>query len=124
MSKRKGTASLRRERTAFEWAVLVCSVAAIVAIVTGLVVASIGYDGGPPKLNATVARGASPNRFVVTVTNGGGATAEHVRVLVRRGRGSVEVELPAVPKGDEEEAFVTIGGRGRATAHVQSYQEP
>jgi hypothetical protein len=117
-------AGLRRERTPFEWVILAISVAAIVAIVAGLVAAASGYDSGPAQLRATIASDGKPNRFVLTVTNDGGATAEHVRVLVRRGRGSVEVELIAVPKGDSEDAFVTIGGRGRPTAQVQSYQEP
>ena len=117
-------AKLRRERTGFEWAILAVSVAAIVAIVTGLVVAAFGHESGPAQLRATVEADTRPNRFVVTVTNEGGATAEHVRVVVRRGRGSVELDLIAVPKGDSEEAFVTIGGRGRPTAQVQSYQDP
>ena len=120
----RSTNNLRRERTTFEWAILVVSLAAVVAIVAGLVTAWVTYESGPPVLRASVTRTEAPNRFVVAVRNDGGATAEHVRVLVRRGRGSVEVELLAVPKGDEEEAFVTIGGRGRPTAQVQSYQEP
>lgn len=120
----RGTNDLRRDRTTFEWAILVVSVTAIVAIVVGLIAAAVGYDTGPPVLRAAVTRTDVPNRFVVDVRNEGGATAERVRVIVRRGRGSVEVELRDVPKGDNEEATVTIGGRGRVTAHVQSYQEP
>jgi hypothetical protein len=116
--------ALRRERTAFEWAILALSVAAIAAIVAGLIIASIGYETGPADLRTSLQPDGEPNRFVLSVTNEGGATAEHVRVLVRRGSGSVEVELLAVPKGDVEEAFVRIGGRGRPTAQVQSYVEP
>jgi hypothetical protein len=118
------TSTIRRERTTFEWAILALSIAAIIAIVAGLVVASSGYESGPAVLRASLERGGGANGFVLSVTNEGGATAEHVRVLVRRGRGSVEVEFLAVPKGDVEEALVTIGGRGRPTAQVQSYQEP
>jgi uncharacterized protein (TIGR02588 family) len=120
----RSTNTFRRERTTFEWAILVVSLVAVIAIVAGLVTAWITYEGGPPVLRATVTRTEAPNRFTVAVRNDGGATAEDVRVLVRRGRGSVEVEILAVPKGDEEEATVTIGGRGRPTAQVQSYQEP
>jgi hypothetical protein len=116
--------TLRRERTTFEWAILALSVAAIAAIIAGLVIASIGHESGPAQLHASLAPDGEPNRYVLSVTNEGRATAEHVRVIVRRGRGSVEVELLAVPKGDVEEAFVKIGGRGRPTAQVQSYQEP
>ena len=122
MSKTKST--MRRERNAFEWTILALSVAAIAAIVAGLVIASLSYDSGPADLHASLRPNGDPNRYVLSVDNQGGATAEHVRVLVRRGRGTVEVELLAVPKGDTEEAFVRIGGRGRPTAQVQSYQEP
>lgn len=120
----RGSSTLRRERTPFEWAILAVSLGAVVAIVAGLIAASIGYESGPPSLHVEITRADAPNRFVVTVRNDGGVTAEHVRVIVRRGRGAVDVELLAVPKGDSEEATVTIGGRGRVTAHVQSYQEP
>jgi uncharacterized protein (TIGR02588 family) len=120
----RGSKQLRRERTTFEWVILVVSLAAVVTIVAGLVVASVGYESGSPVLRVSVTPEGTPDRYVVAVRNDGGTTAEHVRVLVRRGSGSVEVELVAVPKGDEEEVTVTIGGRGRPTAQVQSYQEP
>ena len=121
----KGASSLRRERTTFEWAILAVSIAAIAAIVAGLIVSSLGYETEPAALRADLApQRDARNRFVLSVTNDGGATAEEVRVLVRRGSGSVEVEFRAVPKGDVEEAFVHIGGRGRPTAQVQSYKEP
>jgi uncharacterized protein (TIGR02588 family) len=117
--------AVRRERTPFEWTILGVSVAAILVIFAGLIAASIGYESGPAKLTATLDPDATAeDRFVLKVTNDGGATAEEVRVLVRRGRGSVEVQFRAVPKGDVEEALVTIGGSGEPTAHVQSYQEP
>lgn len=117
--------SLRRERTPFEWAILAISGAAIIAIIAGLIVSALGYEADPALLRAAVApQQGSPNRYVLSVTNEGGATAIEVRVLVRRGRGSVEVEFRAVPKGDTEEATIRIGGRGRPTAQIQSYKEP
>jgi hypothetical protein len=115
---------LRRERTTLEWAILAVSAAAIAAIIAGLVAASLGSESGSADLHVSLAPEGEPDRFVLTVKNEGGATAEHVRVLVRRGSGSVEVEIIAVPKGDTEEALVTIGGSGEPTGQVQSYQEP
>lgn len=47
-----------------------------------------------------------------------------LRVEVRRGKESVEVEFRAVPKGDREEALVEVAGSGPPTAQVRSYQEP
>lgn len=123
MNKKKS--GLKRERTAFEWVILGVSAAAIVAIIGGLVVSSLGHDTEPAALNATLKpEPGKADRYVLTIANRGGTTAEDVRVQVRRGSGSVDVEFRAVPKGDEEEALVEIGGTGRATAHVQSYQEP
>lgn len=116
---------MRRERTTFEWGILAVSIAAIAAIVAGLIVSSLTYDTPKAALRAELAAHRDDrNRFVLTVTNDGGTTAEEVLVLVRRGSGTVEVEFRAVPKGDVEEAFVHIGGRGRPTAQVQSYKEP
>jgi hypothetical protein len=115
---------MKRDRTSFEVAILVGSLVAIVAIIAGLVISALGYESGPAKLETSLARGTGRHDYVLTVKNEGGATAEEVRVLVRRGRGSVEVEFRAVPKGDAEEALVTIGGTGRPTARVQSYKEP
>ncbi len=123
MSKKKNT--LKRERTAFEWAILGVSLAAIAAIVAGLLISSISYETGPADLSAVLKpEGRGPNRFVLTVTNRGGATAEDVHVNVSRESEAVEVEFRAVPKGDEEEAVVEIGGSGKPTARVQSYQDP
>ena len=116
---------MKRERTPFEWAILAVSGAAIVTIIAGLIVSALGYEADPAVLRAAVApQPSSPNGYVLSVTNEGGATAIEVRVLVRRGRDFVEVEFRAVPKGDTEEAIVRIGGRGRATAQIQSYKEP
>lgn len=119
------SSSLKRERTSFEWAILAASTAAIAAIIAGLIVSSLGYQADPAVLRTTIEpQPDAANRYLVSVTNEGGATAIEVRVLVRRGSGSVEVEFRAVPKGDVEEAFVHIGGRGRPTAQIQSYKEP
>ncbi len=123
MSKKKS--ALKRDRTIFEWAILGVSTAAIAAILAGLVISSLGYEIGPADLSVVLKPGkGTANRFVLTVINHGGATAEDVRVDVSRGSESVEVEFRAVPKGDQEEALVEIGGSGRPTGRIQSYQEP
>lgn len=121
----KKTSSLKRERTTFEWAILGTSIAAIGAIVLGLIISSLSYKPGPADLSVVLhPDGGRENRFVLTVTNRGGATAEDLRVDVRRGSESVEVEFRAVPKGDKEVAFVEIAGSTHPTARVLSYQEP
>lgn len=121
----KKTSSLRRERTPFEWAILGVSIAAIGAIVAGLIISSLTYKPGPADLSVVLHPDAGhENRFVLVVTNRGGATAEDLRVDVKRGTASVEVDFRAVPKGDKEEALVEIPGSTQPTARVQSYQEP
>lgn len=121
----KSSNSLKRERTAFEWGLVGVSLAAILAIVAGLIIASLSYKPGPADLSVVVHSDAGrQNRFVLTVTNRGGTTAEELRVEVKRGTESVEVEFRAVPKGDKEEALVEIAGSAPPTAHVRSYEEP
>jgi uncharacterized protein (TIGR02588 family) len=120
----KSASTKKRERTLFEWVILGVSLAAIIAIVAGLVIASLNYEPGPPDLSFDVARGDAPDRFTLTVRNDGGSTAEDLRVEVSRGPEKTEVEFRTVPKGDEEEATVEIGGTGTPKARVLSYREP
>ena len=128
MSKSKSASKSKvvsRDRTSFEWAILGLALAAIAAIVLLLIVSSLRSDTGEADLSVAVEpMAAEPNRFLLTVTNEGGATAEAVHVEVVRGPESVEVEFIAIPKGDEEEAIVEVEGTGPPTAHVLTYQEP
>lgn len=122
MSKSRRRAAQRR-RTPFEWALLGVAVVAILAIAGGLVFYSLSLRGEPPDLAVTV-QPAGPEALTVTVENKGGTTAEEVVVEVLRGDDVHEVEFRAVPKGDTEDATVSMPGRGPATARVRSYKEP
>lgn len=120
MSKRAST--LRRERTRFEWIVLAVSLAAISAIAGGLIFFGATVESGPPELRPALR--PEGVHFVLTVENAGGTTAEEVIVEVSRGEEKAEVEFRAVPKGDTEEALVSIGGQGEPTVQVLHYKEP
>jgi hypothetical protein len=123
MSKQRKRSSLRRERTTFEWVVLVVSSAATLAIAVALLVFSVTAGSGPPELRATIEKPSAPTVTVI-VENKGGTTAEEVIVEVVRGRETQDVEFKTIPKEDTEEAAVRLGGRGTATAHVRAYKEP
>lgn len=114
-----------RKRTALEWAILLIALAAIGVVGTGLVVYGLSSESGPPELRVTVrpiSREAAEH--LVTVTNGGGTTAEEVVVEVTRGGQSEEVEFKAVAKGDREEAVVVLGGGGEPRGQVKSFKRP
>ena len=97
-----------RERTPFEWTLLLVSVAA------ALTLADRARDlrchrneraGRPRDRHRGVADPASGGRpLEITVTNVGGTSAENVVVEVTVGDVSREVTLELVAKGDEESA--------------------
>jgi uncharacterized protein (TIGR02588 family) len=126
-SKSRGS---RRERTPFEWALLVVSLAATLAVVAGLVVSGLEGPRGPADLRVTVAeadQAASGGRpLEVTVTNVGGTSAENVIVEVTVGAVTREVDLDLVAKGDTESAAVVVPveAAGSLRTHVVSYTNP
>ena len=107
-----GRRGIRRERTPLEWALLVVSLAATLAVVAGLVVSGLAGPQGPADLRVSVADAGAPasggRPLEVTVTNVGGTSAENVVVEVTVGDITREVNLDRVAKGDTESAAVVV----------------
>ena len=126
-SKSRG---IRRERTPFEWALLVVALAATLAVVAGLVVSGLAGPRGPADLRVTVAdadQAASGGRpLEVTVTNVGGTSAENVIVEVTVGVVTRQLNLDLVAKGDTESATVVVPAdtADQPRAEVVSYTNP
>jgi uncharacterized protein (TIGR02588 family) len=130
-AKRASTSrGIRRERTPFEWALLVVSLAATLAVVAGLVVSGLAGPRGPADLRVTVADADQPasggRPLEVTVTNVGGTSAENVIVEVTVGVVTREVDLDLVAKGDTESAAVVVPAEaaGPPRTQVVSYTNP
>jgi hypothetical protein len=129
MSARKSSAKrgVRRGRTPFELGVLVVSIAAVGAIVVGLVVAGVSGPDGPPNLRAiahpTGEQRSGGSVYEVTITNGGGETAENVVLEVVVADETREIEILSVSKGDDETVTTIFppGTTGPATVEILSY---
>lgn len=125
-----GDRGLRRKRTPFEWALLVVSLAATLAMVAGLVVSGLAGPRGPADLRVTVSDAGGPasggRPLEVTVTNVGGTSAENVIVEVTVGDVTREVNLDLVAKGDTESAAVVVpaDATDEPRAEVASYTNP
>jgi uncharacterized protein (TIGR02588 family) len=121
---------IRRKRTSFEWAVLLVSLAATIAVVIGLVVSGVAGTRGPADLRVTVAdaggRASGGRPLEVTVTNVGGTSAENVLVEITVGDVVREVSLDLVAKGDQESATVLVptDATGPPDADVVSHMSP
>ena len=125
-----GSSGIRRERTPFEWTLLVVSLAATVAVVVGLVVGGLTGPRGPADLRVSVTDTAEPasggRPLEVTVMNVGGTSAENVIVEVTVGDITREVNLDLVAKGDQETATVVVPAEagGSPLVEVVSYTNP
>lgn len=125
-----GKRGIGRERTPFEWALLVVSLAATLAVVAGLVVSGLAGPRGPADLRVTVADAGGPasggRPLEVTVTNVGGTSAENVIVEVIVGDVTREVDLDLVAKGDTKSAAVVVpaDATDEPRAEVVSYTNP
>jgi uncharacterized protein (TIGR02588 family) len=125
-----GSSGIRRERTPFEWTLLIISVTATLAVAVGLVVSGFTGPRGPADLRVSVTEAAEPasggRPLEVTVTNVGGTSAENVIVEVTVGDVVREVDLDLVAKGDEESATVVLptDAAGPSQAAVVSYTNP
>lgn len=128
--RRSGSGGIGRERTTFEWTLLLFSLAAILVIVVGLVVSGLSGASGPVDLRVTVtdaggtASGGRP--LEVTVMNVGGTSAQNVVIEVTVGDVVREVNLDLVAKGDKETAAVVVpvDATGTPEAEVLSYMNP
>lgn len=125
-----GGRGIGRERTPFEWALLVVSLAATLAVAAGLAVSELVGSDGPTDLRVTVADAAEPasggRPLVITVTNAGGTSAENVIIEVSVDDVTREVNLDLVAKGDTDSATVVVptDAAGSPTAEVVSYTNP
>jgi uncharacterized protein (TIGR02588 family) len=132
MTAKRGSQSsgVRRQRTLFEWTILLVSLVATMAVVAGLVVGGLTGPRGSADLRVTVADAggqASGGRpLEVSVTNVGGSSAENVVIEVTVGDVTREVHLELVAKGDEESAAVVVpdDAVGPPRAEVVSYTNP
>jgi uncharacterized protein (TIGR02588 family) len=120
----------KRERTPFEWTLLVVSLGATMAVVAGLIVSGLAGPRGPADLRVTVADAGGPvsggRPYEVTVTNVGGTSAENVIVEVTVGDVTREVNLDLVAKGDTESAAIVVPADTDSPprAEVVSYTDP
>jgi uncharacterized protein (TIGR02588 family) len=132
MTARRAAASrgIGRERTPFELALLVVSLAATLAVVAGLVVSGLTGPHGPADLRVTIADADEPasggRPLEITVSNVGGTSAENVIVEVTVGDLTREVNLDLVAKGDTESATVVVPADSADPAHAEvvSYTNP
>lgn len=120
---------ISRERTAFEWALLLVSAVAIGTIVIGLLIYSGNQAGGEAKLVADIARAGTYRdgpQFEITVRNTGGSGAEQVVAEVSLGPHSRLVTMLRIPKDDEASAIVTFpaGSAGDPELQLLSYNQP
>ncbi len=121
---------MSRERTPFEWALLLVSLAATLAVIGGLVVGGLLGPSGPADLRVTVAETggqASGGRpLEVSIQNVGGTSAENVIIEITAGDVSREVNVDLVAKGDEGSATVVLpdDSVGQPQAEVVSYTNP
>ena len=119
-----------RERTPFEWALLVISLAAALILAVGLAISGLTGASGPADLEIDIAAAAEPasggRPLEITVTNVGRTSAENVVIEVTVGDVVREVTLALVAKGDEESATVIVPAGATASPHAEvlSYSDP
>ena len=117
--RNSGSSGVGRKRTTFEWALLLVSLAAALALVIGLVVSELSGPDGPADLASVTDAGdrrAAGGRWRSPSTNVGGTSAENVVVEVTVGDVVREVTLELVAKGDEESADVVVPRRRDGSA--------
>ncbi len=126
-AKKRG---IGRERTTFEWTLLLVSVAAALTLADRARDLRCSQErAGRPTSRSTSRRptSASGGRpLEITVTNVGGTSAENVVVEVTVGDVSREVTLELVAKGDEESATIVVPASASGTPHAEvlSYSDP
>jgi uncharacterized protein (TIGR02588 family) len=129
-SKSSESLSLKRERTPFEWALLVVALAAIGTVIVGLFLYAGHKAGGEAELQIEVVdTGKTVDggpQVEVTVRNVGGSGAEEIVTEVKMGEETREVTMVRIPKDDEASALVTFpeGTTGTPEGELLSYNTP
>src|SRR5687767_9750365 len=128
--RRSGSKGIGRERTPFEWTLLLASLVATLTIVVGLVVSGVSGSSGPVDLRVVVTDAGGPasggRPLEVTVMNVGGTSAQNVVIEVTVGDVVREVSLDLVAKGDQETAAIVVpsDATGTPESEVLSYMNP
>lgn len=127
---KKTALALKRQRTPFEWALLLVALAAIGTIVVGLFLYAGNKAGGEAELEVEVAdtgkKFKGGPQIEVTVRNVGGSGAEEIVTEVKMGEETREVTMPRIAKDDEASAIVTFpaGTTGTPEGELLSYNTP
>ena len=124
-----GKRGIGRERTSFEWALLLASLGATLTLVAGLVVAGLTGPRGPADLRVAVepiAPSSGGRPFEVTITNVGGTSAQNVAVEITVGDVTREVNLDLIAKGDTESSTIVVPTDASGTPHAEvvGYSNP
>lgn len=124
------TEGLKRDRTPFEWVLLLISLATIGTVIVGLFLYAGHQAGGEAELSVEITGtgegfGGGP-QVEVTVRNTGGSGAEQVVTKVTMGEQTREVTMVRIPKDDEASAVVTFpaGTTGTPEGELLSYNTP
>lgn len=129
-SKSSESLSLKRERTPFEWGLLVVALAAIGTVIVGLFLYAGHKAGGDAELQIEVVDTGKKvdggPQIEVTVKNVGGSGAEQIITEVKMGEETREVTMTRIPKDDEASAIVTFpeGTTGTPEGELLSYNTP
>lgn len=129
-STKASALALRRERTPFEWILLVVALGSIGTVVIGLFLYAGRKAGGEAELVAEAVDTGKPvegaPQVELTVRNTGGSGAEEVITEVTMGEETREVTMARIPKDDEGTATVSFppGTTGTPEAEILSYNQP
>jgi uncharacterized protein (TIGR02588 family) len=129
-STKSSAVALKRERTPFEWILLLVALGSIGTIVVGLFLYAGHKAGGEAELVAEATDTGKPvdgaPQVELTVRNVGGSGAEEVLTEVTMGEESREVTMVRIPKDDEATAIVSFpaGTTGTPEAEILSYNQP
>lgn len=129
-STKSSALALKRERSAFEWILLLVALGSIGTVVVGLFLYAGHKAGGEAELVAEVVDTGKPVKGApqveLTVRNTGGSGAEEVITEVTMGEETREVTMVRIPKDDEATAIVGFppGTTGTPEAEIFSYNQP
>ena len=129
-STKSSALALKRERSPFEWILLLVALGSIGTVVVGLFLYAGHKAGGEAELEAEAVDTGKPvegaPQVELTVRNTGGSGAEEVITEVTMGEETREVTMVRIPKDDEGTATVSFppGTTGTPEAEILSYNQP